>query len=199
MLKINKVEIMGRERRIVVTALSKKELGYIFGVFCGDGYLYHDKKQRHYNVEFYLNSERDKDIEKYLIFLLKRLGLKPALFKDKRFKCMRIRCRCKDFFNLLKKFERKMLSEKEFVIGFISGLIDADGGISSKSYMRISNTNKKLIKCMINILKKLGVRYNIKTVRYEKKKWSDLYRIYISREKLIEIGSNSQKLRRALR
>ena len=49
-------------------------MGYIVGLLCGDGYLYHDKKQRHYNIEFYLHSERDKDIQNYLIHLLGKMG-----------------------------------------------------------------------------------------------------------------------------
>ena len=40
--------------------LSEKENGYLFGLFEGDGYKFHDKKGRRYMIDFYLNSVRDK-------------------------------------------------------------------------------------------------------------------------------------------
>ncbi len=43
-----------RGRVFNLKKLSKNEIGYIIGMFVGDGYSYHDKKYRHYSVEFYL-------------------------------------------------------------------------------------------------------------------------------------------------
>ena len=48
----------------MLSNLSDLEKGYLFGLFEGDGYKYHDKKQRHYQVEFYLNSIKDIEIIK---------------------------------------------------------------------------------------------------------------------------------------
>jgi len=54
--------------------INEKEKGYLFGLFFGDGYKYYHKKSRHYQVEFYLNSIKDKQIIDYLVFLLKKLS-----------------------------------------------------------------------------------------------------------------------------
>jgi len=42
--------------------LKEEEKGYLLGFFEGEGYKYHDKKNRHYYVEFSLNSKKDKEI-----------------------------------------------------------------------------------------------------------------------------------------
>jgi len=178
--------------------INLRELGYIIGLLHGDGYLYHDKKQRHYNIEFYLHSEKDKDIQTYLIHLLKKLELKPLIFKDKRFKCVRIRCRSKIFYTLFKKLKKKIISHKNFKLGFISGLIDAEGDIISKKWVRISNTNKNLINKVKRILKNLNINYRVKKIKQKQKNWSVVYRIYVPIEKLINMKSNSIKIRRAL-
>ena len=63
-----------------IKKLSKKEWGYLFGLFEGDGYKLYDKKSRHYHVEFYLNSKNDKDIINFLVILLKKIELNPHLY-----------------------------------------------------------------------------------------------------------------------
>lgn len=45
-----------------MSIISQKKLGYLVGFFIGDGYSNYNKKNRHYNVEFYFNSLRDKEM-----------------------------------------------------------------------------------------------------------------------------------------
>ena len=74
------------------------------GLFIGDGYRNYNKKDRHYNVEFYLNSSKDLDIQQYLISLLKKAKVYSSVFKDPRCKVNRIRVSSKQFFYF---FERE--------------------------------------------------------------------------------------------
>ena len=104
--------------------LTEKERGYLFGLFEGDGYKYHDKKGRHYHVEFYLNSEKDKEIIVLLVKILKKIGLNPNLYQDKRYNCKRIRVYSKELFNDLVRGSSLADKNKDFSIGFISGIIE---------------------------------------------------------------------------
>jgi len=62
-----------RGRKIQIEELTKKEQGYLFGLFEGDGYKIYDKKSRHYQIDFYLNSEKDKKLLNFLLGCLKKL------------------------------------------------------------------------------------------------------------------------------
>jgi len=83
--------------------LNEKEWGYLFGLFEGDGYKIYDKKSRHYQIEFYLNSERDKKIIFFLTSLLSKLESNFRIYQDKRFKCKRIQIYSKELFNIIAK------------------------------------------------------------------------------------------------
>jgi hypothetical protein len=140
---------------------SSKERGYIYGLFEGDGYAYHNKKDRHYSVDFYLNSERDKDIEKFLVNLLKKEGFIVHLFKDKRFNCKRIRVHSKEFFNFINKSEKNIGGD--YKMGFVSGLIDSEGSVSSKkSAIVVTNTNLELMNTAKKFLDDLHIPSNLK-------------------------------------
>ena len=65
-----------RNNEINMNRLNEYEIGYITGLFIGDGYLYHDR-WRHYKVEFYLNYKKDKDVANFIVYLLKKVGLNP--------------------------------------------------------------------------------------------------------------------------
>ncbi len=115
--------------------LSKKEQGYLVGLFIGDGYSHHDKNNRHYNVDFYLNSVRDKDIIRYLIKLLTASNFNASLFKDKRFNALRVRVSSKQLMGTLdsnmKNFLKDAVSDKGFLMGAVSGFIDAEGYVDN--------------------------------------------------------------------
>ena len=146
--------------KIELNNLSNKEIGYLIGLFYGDGYANYNKKDRHYNVEFYLHSERDKDIEIFLISLLKKLRLIFSVFKDKRFNCNRIRVHSKELYNFINL--DKFYENDDFNLGFISGLVDSDGYVNlKKSTIQIINKNVKLLQKCRKILKKLDIDSNL--------------------------------------
>jgi len=80
-----------RGREINLDNLTEIEKGYMFGLFEGDGYKIHDKKGRHYHIEFYFNSVKDILIIERIKNLLIKIGTNPNLYKDKRYNCIRIR------------------------------------------------------------------------------------------------------------
>lgn len=165
----------------MIQNLSEKELGYLKGLFVGDGYKYHDKKYRKYYIEFYLNSINDKDIVKFLTFVLKKAGLNVHLYKDKRFNCVRLRIVNKEFFKLFNKNIDKICMNKNEKLGFISGIIDSEGYVNrEKRIIEVVSTNFELIKFLSRELSSFGISSSIrKRVRSIKDK-SSSYRMYIS-------------------
>ena len=164
-----------------IEKLSKREMGYLKGLFIGDGYKYHDKKNRKYYVEFYLNSINDKEIIRFLILILKKAGLNIHYYKDKRFNCIRLRIVNKEFFELFDKNVKNLRLNKEGIIGFISGIIDAEGYVNKeKNFIEVVNTNLELIKFLNKELKFLGINSSIGKKFKSKKDKLPSYNLYIS-------------------
>jgi intein-encoded DNA endonuclease-like protein len=137
--------------------LSQKELGYLIGLYIGDGYSNYNKKDRHYRVDFYLNSIKDQDIMKNLIILLKRLCLNPFVFKDKRCNMNRIRVNSKKFMIFVEKMSKKFISlNKDYKMGLLSGFIDAEGYVT-KGEIMVTQKNKYII----NHFKKISESLNV--------------------------------------
>ena len=65
-------------KKIDLDVLNDKEKGYLIGLFIGDGYKYHDK-WGHYKINFYLNPQKDEDVAKFIIDLLKRIAVSPYI------------------------------------------------------------------------------------------------------------------------
>ena len=170
-----------RGRELKLEKLKEKEKGYLFGLFEGDGYKIHDKKSRHYHVEFYLNSLKDIDIINYIVKLLMKINLKPNLYQDKRFNCKRIRVYSKKLFQIIEKNISLINKSKEFNLGFVSGLIDSEGYYNKeKSYIMVINTNLKILHECKNFLKKIRVESSISKRKPSKKDKLDSHRMYIS-------------------
>lgn len=56
--------------------------GYLIGLFVGDEYLYHDR-WGHYKINFYLNPKKYRDIAKFTINLLNKIGLSLYIMHHK--------------------------------------------------------------------------------------------------------------------
>ncbi|MBU2562153.1 MAG: hypothetical protein KKF68_00640 [Nanoarchaeota archaeon] len=168
-------------RELKWSTLLEKERGYLFGMFEGDGYKIHDKRSRHYQVEFYLNSLKDKKIIRFIVELLKKINLNPNTYQDKRYHCKRIRVYSKELFKIINKNINLLEKSNDFIMGYISGLIDSEGYVNNfKSYILIINTNKKILKNCKDSLSKLKIssRINKRVLNVKDKKSS--YRMYIS-------------------
>ncbi len=169
-------------QRIEVGNLSEKESGYLVGLFLGDGYALHSKKDRHYNTEFYLNSIKDGDIQEFLITILEKINLFAQISKDPRYNVNRIRVSSRMFFEFLQKeiaeFEIKgATSNKEFLLGVISGFIDAEGCVY---YGTICLTQKDewFMRQAESICKLFGVKCSLR--QKDNTNGRKIWRMYIS-------------------
>jgi LAGLIDADG-like domain len=194
-MKMTKQQGEWKIRSVSLNKLTERELGYVIGMVNGDGYFYYEPHHRHYTVEFYLNSERDQDVQEFLICLLTKCNLKINIRKDNRYKCNRLRIRSKIFYNFVKT-SSQIKANKDFMIGFISGMIDSDGEVILRNKTtRISNTNKKLIRKLIKYFKNLEIKVTVQKIAYKDKNWMDLYRILVP-ERFIKADNNSIKVKR---
>ncbi len=141
--------------RIKPENLSEKEKGYLIGLFLGDGYAHHSKKDRHYNIDFYLNSVRDADIQEYLMDLMKKLNISPTVFKDPRYDMNRIRASSKQFFEFMGEKAQAFHAtaskkRKQFLLGVVSGLIDSEGCVY-RGTISLSQNNELLMRRVAGI------------------------------------------------
>ena len=140
--------------KIELNNINNAEKGYLIGLFVGDGYLYHDR-WGHYKINFYLNPKKDRDIAKFTINLLNKIGLSPYIMHHKG--CLIIRINSKKLFLYIqKKADKIFLEKKDFLIGFTSGLIDSDGYVA-KGDIVISNIDKHLLEKIHNFCIELGI------------------------------------------
>ena len=176
--------------------LTKKELGYLIGVYIGDGYLYYHKKSRHYKVEFFLNSVKDLDIKEYLESLLSKFDVNIFIMKDKRSNVLKVYTNSKHLFNFIND-EMKLIDRrkrnKDYCIGLISGFIDAEG------YLRrgtISVCQKE--KWILTLIGKILERFKLHHWFYKTKsygKYGSIWRLFIS-TKFKYLPHNSLKVNR---
>ncbi|MFH0936627.1 MAG: LAGLIDADG family homing endonuclease [Candidatus Woesearchaeota archaeon] len=155
-----------------INNITKKELGYIIGLYIGDGYSNYNKNDRHYRVEFHLNSERDKDILDYTKLILSKMGFKFFLLKDKRGNSIKIYVNSKELMLWINQ-EVKLLKDKRLTkdckLGLLSGFIDAEGWVK-KGDIVVTQKNKQIILFFECIAKQFSVAGKLwKTKNYKGK------------------------------
>lgn len=165
----------------MLNKLSEKEKGYLFGLFEGDGYKFHDKNGRRFMVDFYLNSKKDKEIIDQLLRLLYKLKLNPNLYQDKRYNCKRIRVHSKELFNLISKKISLNGKNFDFNLGYLSGMIDSEGYVNpKKSEISIINTNKECLEAIKSFLDSINITNSLNKRKPSLKDRKESYRLYIS-------------------
>jgi hypothetical protein len=168
-------QLSRRQSSIDFSVFSKRELGYIVGFFVGDGSRIFDKRNGHYGAQFGLDTERDSDITSLLSNLFKRSGKRVTLYSAGTWLIMRVYS--KPLLTFLQGFVKyqedngethKMLVDLhawsiDFLIGFIGGLIDADGHVHKNKRRRghfgadITTVNPVLVEQLIKIFNRLGL------------------------------------------
>ncbi|GEM_PF-1503420 len=166
---------------INLDSLSLEERGYLAGFYLGDGYAYYNKKDRHYSVDFYLNSIKDQDIKEKIIILLNKLNLKHFEKKDKRYNCTRIRVNSKQFYNhILETNNLELLNPaKEHLNGFLSGFIDAEGYVT-KGEITITQQNKVVLDKIVEICNMLEIKTRKMWKFKNEKTPNEIWRLRIS-------------------
>jgi len=133
------------QSRIELNKLGQGQLGYLLGMFVGDGSLIRDKPRGEFLVKIALDRRRDLDIIQFVALMFEKAG-KKVNFRTERGMIL-IRVWSKIFYEIIKdyvQFERNHLSHhhtkillrtqrwtREFALGFIGGLIDSDGHVVS--------------------------------------------------------------------
>ena len=176
-------KIKGRKFKKVSIDLENQEaIGEFIGVFAGDGNFFYGKNY-HYRIRISTGI-----LEKeYMVFLKKFLtdlfSKKPRVYKDDKNNVYIIDYYSKDIYLLIKKYliwnENKTKSVKlkkidknnvPFLIGFLRGLFDTDGGIYAPKKKVAFGTSSKLLAHQIKeILAILGMKsgfYEYKNVDF---------------------------------
>ncbi|MGC9058833.1 MAG: LAGLIDADG family homing endonuclease [Candidatus Aenigmatarchaeota archaeon] len=181
-------------KKLNLEKLSQKELGYLVGLFEGDGYAYNS--YRHYNIEFYLNSLKDQDIVNQLLVILKKIDSNPHIIKDKRFNCLKVKVSSKLFYEMILRLSANNPTNTDFKLGFISGIIDSDGYVNqAKRYIQITNTNKKLMEKIQIYLRTFNIESKITKKSRGMKDKLQRYSLYVP-IKFLKIKNNSRKIKR---
>jgi len=159
-------------------ALSEMELGYLVGVFVGDGCFIVRLKNGTYITKFTLDATRDEDIANFLQSLFEKTGKKVGRCIEKSSIIFRVHS--KDLVEFLSQYVKcikqiesprnvKVLTNREkwatpLKLGFIGGLIDSDGHVYyNKKRTRhfgvlIKTASEPLRDDVVRILFSLGIK-----------------------------------------
>jgi hypothetical protein len=151
---------------------SKEDLGEFIGVFAGDGNYFFDRKKYHHRIRIY-TGHYEKDYSKYLSgFLTKLFSKPPRVYKNSRKDVIISEYCSRDIYSLIKEYlewetdktkEVRLKNidklEQEFLIGFLRGIFDTDGGINLKKNKAAFGTSSKNLAYQIkNILESLDLK-----------------------------------------
>ena len=196
------------------------QLGELIGSFVGDGNFYYDRngRSRRYTIRYYLSYEDDIPYSRYLMKLFKKMNLNPKTLYRKnqgKLSSIEIRIYSKEFYNLLreyitwegtKTYSVKLLREindynKDFLKGFIRGLMDTDGFVETYNVC-LGVTSKPLILNFKDILTRFNIQHKL-TIRKRDESRKDLFLCRVHRESLVSYRdlfgfSNPRKMNRLL-
>jgi hypothetical protein len=145
-------------KQIGLENLSKKEIGYLMGLYTGGGYSNYSEKDRHYRVDFYLDAHKDLDILENLINLLRQILLNPYTVRCRG--SIRASVNSKYFKEFVENIElEQQFQDTDFLLGFLSGFIDSDGYVT-KGDIVITQKDKTLLKKLSLLCKS---KFNLKT------------------------------------
>jgi hypothetical protein len=133
------------QSRIEMNKLRQGQLGYLLGMFVGDGSLIRDKPRGEFLVKIVLDKRRDLDIIRFVTLMFEKAGKKVNSRTERGMILIRVWSKVLyEFIKYHVKFgtdhkahhHTKILLRteqwtKEFALGFIGGLIDSDGHVVS--------------------------------------------------------------------
>lgn len=172
-----------RQMRIDFSVFNERELGYIVGFFAGDGSRIAEKRSGHYGAKFCFDAKRDVEIASFLRGLFEKSGKYAALYQENT--CLLMKIYSKKLLNFLYGFVRYAKYEgrtckilvgiaswsRDFMLGFIGGLIDADGHIhKNKRKARhfgadITTTNPAFAEQATRLLNRLGLKPKVSKIK----------------------------------
>jgi intein/homing endonuclease len=152
-----------------------EDLGYLFGVYLGDGNLFMNTDGRPGGIEFAFSSYQTESLERCRSILLERFGIETE--KDSKGNMLRLRVINRVlgilFYQIFGKEKIPPTwmysATSAFELGIVAGLIDSDGHISTpttgknKGLIRVTftNTNINIIHLYYTILSEHHIKANI--------------------------------------
>lgn len=170
-----------KQTRMNIDAIHALPRRDIVGVFVGDGSRFFEPKHGHYGVKFGLNAKRDEDVASFLQELFVKAGKRISMYVDNTTSVLKVYS--KKLLGFLSKFvicveykgkKRKALIDfkdwgSAFKLGFISGLIDADGHVyhrGKKHYGALIVTMSDYLKDqLVEILMGLGLVVRVREMK----------------------------------
>ncbi len=165
-------KINGRKYNLIkINDCNKQKIGEFIGIFTGDGNFFFDKNKHHYRITIYTGLY-EEDYRKHLKRLFKDLFSKtPRIYKNYKTNVQLTQYYSKDIYLLIKRYltwnknktksvrlKKIMFNEQNFLIGFLRGLFDTDGGIYKKKNKVAFGTASKYLAYQIrNILKSFNL------------------------------------------
>ena len=136
---------------------------YFYGFLVGaseDGTVYQRKKKNEYMVEI---EQKSKYWLEFVQEIILRFYKKSVKIRKTSKGFYRIRIYSKKFFNQIKKHRINsswiLRKSKEFQLGFLQGVYDAEGSIKkSRNHITISSNRKDLIRILQILLRNLNFR-----------------------------------------
>lgn len=185
-------KIKGRKIKLVNIKKGNLELiGEVIGLFAGDGCFYHDKKRYTRRITFSFNKKEDKIIDYYRNSLTELTNKNPRLYISKSIKTLDLQS--KEFSEFILKYlswdsnktktvqikNKEVFKNKQFVIGFLRGLIDSDGYIRKKrKEIYYGTISKKLLNDFLYCLNLFNFKY--KVYIQKGKKYNDFYKVRLT-------------------
>ncbi len=175
-------EFSSRQSSIDFSVFSKRELGYIVGFFVGDGSRIMDERSGHYGAQFGLDAKRDSEITSFLCQLFEKSGKRVTLYSAGTWLVMKVYSKSLlVFFQGFVKYEenngkahKALVSiptwSRDFVVGFVGGLIDADGHVHKNKRRRghfgvdITTVNSVLAEQLIDLFNRLGLEPKVSKI-----------------------------------
>jgi intein/homing endonuclease len=144
--------------------LSKREQGYLLGIFLGDGNVFVNEKKGIYRVRFCL-TKGEATIQKIIPLLQKLFRFhKIRVYNDRKNETL-IEVHSKSFVQKLYEILnnntlKTMEQDSETLCGLIEGLIDSDGYVKGR-IAEIKSSNKQLVSQICSLLEKIGIKYKL--------------------------------------
>jgi len=170
-----------RQTRMNIDALDEGEQRYVVGIFVGDGSRFFEPKHGHYGIKFGLDAKRDEDVASFLQELFVKAGKRTSMYADNTTLILKIYS--KKLLGFLSQFvsyveykdekSKALIGFKDwssaFKLGFISGLIDADGHVYHKGKKHygasIATINDYLKDQLVELLMGLGLVVRVKEMK----------------------------------
>jgi len=166
-------KIKGRKYKLVqISEEDKEKIGEFMGVFAGDGNYYFDKNKYQYKIRIYSGYYEGEYANHLKNFLTELFSKIPRVYSSSKSRVIVTEYYSKDIYYLIQKYLvwgdnktktvrlREIQSlDKSFLIGFLRGLFDTDGGIHKpKNKVAFGTASEKLAYQIKDILSLLGMK-----------------------------------------